>query len=234
MTAVRDLVIETELGIQAEKITKQAALGAHLLGHFRASLDNQNVPRVIGGSYIGFGFWIANEAVTQALIAWQCRLWDNAKRQRRRVSLINVAKNISESRQDIERIRIEAHPDWTIEQLGIDRLGTRIDDLCAEISVLAKGELINRLMVFRHEKIAHLVEACDLREKWQFDDEPEPLMFREISDIGEKTLHLLDEISSIVLFVSQNSLQTARLSESYNEHMWKLLPPFSDLERGIV
>ena len=89
-------------------------------------------------------------------------------------------------------------------------------------------------MVFRHEKIAHLVEACDLREKWQFDDEPEPLMFREISDIGEKTLRLLDEISSIVLFVSQNSLQTTKLYERYKEQMWKLLPPFSDLERGIV
>ena len=203
--------------------------GARLVGHARAILGNEDVPRAIGGSLAGAALKLYMDSFFESCVLYICRYNENNG-----VSITGFCRRFLHLEEDIKASRKKKKPYWSDEDLGIAQVGSRLSAVHRiQKSFLKHGDY-QRVKLFRDENVAHSLQGKSAnRRKWEvsfgYIGSPQ---YNSIVSCLEHSVKQFTEIFSLYHFSTAAVANTMSREEKTGREFWKLLPCIRDIEDG--
>ena len=208
-----------------EQLESEKPLGISLVEYSRTVVDRPENYEKIANSFAGHAVHLQNKITLRELRLWCVRVLEPNGH-----SLFNVSRCISNHSKDlVEKWRNE-HPDWSKEELELDKLSGRISKFVKDVESLSKDHALTPMKIFRDEELAHLLRGVSDRREKTANSEKLRYSYNDVFRVADLAINLISEAIWIYRFQAHDDDRTRKIVRSYYESYWKLLPKFSDVE----
>lgn len=202
--------------------------GFHCIGFLLATVNNDNVGRVVSHSFSGQALDTAIRCTIEAVVMFVARALDANGH-----SLPQLVKAFEGSLSLIRDRRRQKKPDWDDRLLRVDSIESDAMALKESTLALQSDPRYKAIKLHRDEFLAHsLPNASGFRRNFVTDGENVVVTYSELLDISQEVSRQISKAILLWDFEYFDADGFIEIQKEYAEKLWEILPSLSSLEEA--
>lgn len=202
-----------------DNLRADASVATWTIGYIKSIIGNKTVEEKIGSSYSGFAAAIANTSVTDALILYCTRSWDNCDDT---ISLPSITKILPSSQEIYDR-RLKDFSCSPPNDLYLTVDKRRIDYFNLYNAALS-DDINGSLRVIRTERLAHRSLNSRDRQKLEKIRPIKDATYNLLIARAEQTIAIVNQLDRLLNGSSNPYSERIENAEKYCREFWRLMP----------
>lgn len=202
-----------------ENLRADAGLATWKIGYIKSITGNKTVKEKIGSSYSGFAAAVANTSVTDALILYCTRSWDNGDDT---ISLPSITRALPSSQQIYEK-RLKSFSYSPPKDL-YHTVDKRHHDYFNLYNTALSDDINGSLRVIRTERLAHRSLNSRDRQRLEKIKPVNDATYNLLIARAEQTIALVNQLDRLLNGSSNPYSERIKNAEKYCREFWHLMP----------